>query len=182
MSLNRVAGDHTAQGTSTTTLPPPLLLVQLPNHVPECILPYGGPSQNKRRVLIDTLAFLLCHSIREPDADAQYDNALMYLWGGRVLNSRDGARTPLWAANEKGGWCEGALSNLKTSSCRLGLYMACTLKHLTTTERGVLEAGIVYMACTLKHLTTTERGVLEAGIVYMACTLNVCQPTSTESQ
>jgi len=78
---------------------------------PEWILPY-----NNRLVLIDNLDFLLC--IREPDADAPNDRALMYVWrrrgtrrftrrrpSGRGLRTGKGVHIP--QACLQRGWGEG---------------------------------------------------------------------------
>jgi len=119
MSLNqRVKGDHTAQCYSTTLQIPTSTRTDSPTvpPCPEWTLPYGGPSQNNRRVLIDNFGFLLC--IREPDADAQNDRALMYVWrgrgtrrftrrrpSGRGLRTGKGVHIPL--ACSLRGWGEG---------------------------------------------------------------------------
>ena len=74
--------------------PPPLVLVQLPNHVPcpKCIPPYRGPSQNNRRVLINNPAFLLCFC--DPD---EFNMMIPSCMSGanRILDSRDAMLPPV---------------------------------------------------------------------------------------
>jgi len=71
----RAEGGHTTQGTSTTI--PLLVLVQTSHPRPLARNAYFH-MQNNGRVLIDNLAFIMC--AREPEADTEYDGALMYVW------------------------------------------------------------------------------------------------------